>query len=699
MSDKDWGLILKVALDESSGKDINKQIENLQKHFEPLGIKIDIDTSSKKQIEELSKEIESLKKKLESIGKTKTGAFTPLQKDLNKFKEELKAGEKSVDEFIQAIEKRLITKKGVFKGAFSQLDSSELQEYLKLIDAYNGKSSVTPIGSLAKSTDYSNITRDGKEIIKNVSVYKDELRNVQVITSYVNKETGLLLATTEQLTSNYEEQRKEAEKAQKELENARSKQNTESNMQYWKDEEKARKKRTSDLKEQMELQQKEYALQQKIDNFKKDMSNKVAVLETTKNVDTSTLKQLKNDIKEVTIETDNAQNVMRELHNRVKQLAQDSSNKFKGVSKSLTPYEANIRSVNQQFELGLVSLEDYANKLKEVMYNKSGDFSGQFKKLDASSQQQFFKWYKSAQEKIKQNEKEHNTLIRQKENFYSQIEKKVISLNGVQERIKGKDNTYDTSGITKLKSEYEKLAEAVKNGNISLEDAKVAFNKLDVEAKQFQQTATRLEKTSDTFANTMKRLGTLFGFYEIFTLTKQAISEMVDSIFTLDHALVELQKTSSLTGAGLEGFISQAYDIGEKLGRTGSEVINASSEFSKAGYGDEEIANLAEVALLMTNVGDGINDVAEASGSLIAGLKGFKIESSNAISIVDKINAVSNSTASNFEDITFAIERMSGTLGTAGFTLDETISMFTAVNEVLRNSEIVSSGLTIISSL
>lgn len=210
-------------------------------------------------------------------------------------------------------------------------------------------------------------------------------------------------------------------------------------------------------------------------------------------------------------------------------------------------------------------------------------------------------------------------------------------------------------------------------------DAKLRIRELNAEIKEYGVRSKEASSTSNSFADSLKRFTAFYGIYDLFQLGKRGIESMLDSIFDLDHALVELQKTSNLTGESLGNFVNQSYQIAGDLARTGTEVINAAGEFSKAGFGEDELANLAETALLLTNVGDGIKDVADASGTLISAMKGFDIESRNAIEIVDKINAVSNSTASNFEDVSFGLERMSGTLGMAGASIDETIGMFTAV--------------------
>ena len=71
-----------------------------------------------------------------------------------------------------------------------------------------------------------------------------------------------------------------------------------------------------------------------------------------------------------------------------------------------------------------------------------------------------------------------------------------------------------------------------------------------------------------------------------------------------------------------------------------SKDKKSNKRFARLGYSLDEAANLADAALVYKNVGDGISDISEASQSIISTMKAFKIEASDAMSIVDKFNEV-----------------------------------------------------------
>lgn len=172
----------------------------------------------------------------------------------------------------------------------------------------------------------------------------------------------------------------------------------------------------------------------------------------------------------------------------------------------------------------------------------------------------------------------------------------------------------------------------------------------------------------------------------------QQIRNMISAVTDLDASLTELRKVSDLTGSSLDSFVDEAFDLGSEIGRTGQEVIDATTTFKRAGYDMEESLDLSEAALVMTNVGDNITDTAEAASYLISVLKGFNMDDSEAMGIVDAINETSNKAPIDFDNIAEGLRRVSSTLSQTGSSLGETIGLLTGGFAQLRDIEMVSSG-------
>ena len=185
--------------------------------------------------------------------------------------------------------------------------------------------------------------------------------------------------------------------------------------------------------------------------------------------------------------------------------------------------------------------------------------------------------------------------------------------------------------------------------------------------------------------------------YKVIDQVISGFKSMVDAVADLDKKLTEFNKVADLTSDKLLEFSDKAFDAADEIGRTGSDMIEAATEFKRAGYSLEDSLDMGKSALLMTNVADGITQTSDAASTLIAVLKGFNINESDIMTIVDKMNSVSNQSPVGFDNLADGLERVSGTMNQAGNSIDETIGLLTGGYAQLRNMEKVSTGLITIS--
>lgn len=197
---------------------------------------------------------------------------------------------------------------------------------------------------------------------------------------------------------------------------------------------------------------------------------------------------------------------------------------------------------------------------------------------------------------------------------------------------------------------------------------------------------------TDTLKNNISKFTQWFTIGGVVASTTRHIQEMYTQVKALDDSLTELRKVSDLTGASLESFVDKTFALGSEIGRTGQEVIDATTTFKRAGYTLDESLDLAEAALVMTNVGDNIGDTAEAASYLISVLKGFNLSDTDAMKVVDMINETSNNAAIDFDNIAEGLRRVSSTMSQTGTSLSETIGLLTGGFGQLRDIEMVSSG-------
>ena len=173
------------------------------------------------------------------------------------------------------------------------------------------------------------------------------------------------------------------------------------------------------------------------------------------------------------------------------------------------------------------------------------------------------------------------------------------------------------------------------------------------------------------------------GFQEIW----QQVRQGVQYVREIDSALTELRKVTNETEASYKQFLQTASQVSSVIGSNVADFTNATADFARLGYNLQQATELAKAASVYKNVGDGIENISQASESIISTMKAFGIEADNAMGIVDRFNAVGNSFAISSTGIGEAMQRSASALFEAGNTIDESIALITGANSVVQNPE------------
>lgn len=118
--------------------------------------------------------------------------------------------------------------------------------------------------------------------------------------------------------------------------------------------------------------------------------------------------------------------------------------------------------------------------------------------------------------------------------------------------------------------------------------------------------------------------------------------------------------------------------MGGEVARTGTEMVEAATEFRKNSFSDEDSASLALISTMYQNVADEAISAGDSASFLIAMMKAFNIEAKDATSIIDSVNSVSNAFAVSSSDLALAIPKVSATLAAMGNSMEQSIGLMTA---------------------
>ena len=245
---------------------------------------------------------------------------------------------------------------------------------------------------------------------------------------------------------------------------------------------------------------------------------------------------------------------------------------------------------------------------------------------------------------------------------------------------------------------------AIQQGLDSIKNEKV---KITADSSQVKSATTQMKKLNNeakegiTIWNQLgyqwKKAFASFTMYStvttVFYQSIAAIRAMVTEVADLDASLVELRKVTDLSGDSLARFTQQAYDAAATVAKTGTDMIDAATEFAKAGYSEDDVMELGRIALMYTNIADEEVAVGDSANFMIAQMKAFNIEAKDAMHIIDAVNEVANKFAVSSADIANNLGNSSAVMANAGNSYEEMIGLLTAGTEITRNASKVSNGL------
>lgn len=176
------------------------------------------------------------------------------------------------------------------------------------------------------------------------------------------------------------------------------------------------------------------------------------------------------------------------------------------------------------------------------------------------------------------------------------------------------------------------------------------------------------------------------------------LGDMVKNVYELDGALTEFKKVSDLSGKGLEQYTDQAYKVGKTVARTGTEMIQAATEFKKSGFSEKDSLELGRVASMYQNVADVELSAGEAANFIVSQMKAFNMTAQDSEHIIDAVNQVSNNFAVSSADIATNIGKASAAMATGNVTYEQSVGLMTAMTEITRNGAKSARGLVSIQS-
>ena len=360
----------------------------------------------------------------------------------------------------------------------------------------------------------------------------------------------------------------------------------------------------------------------------------------------------------------------------------------KDDAESVSRYEKVLDSVNNLLAKDKVSTEGLENATKRliaVLKEANSLSSG----LDADKNT-----YNKAQDKID----------KQRQNVEARIKTMRSQFDIKSAQLKSKyGDLFDEEEFRRILGTVQEIESELNQTIPDFQRINQLFQKMNTSSKKFETNLSanakeigQIRKEAQLLNTSLGRFVQFYGFGELFRGIKTAATSMFEQIKLVDSAMVELKKVTSETKYTYDKFLDGAASKAKELGVTMSDYVDSVTEFARMGetFGNSQI--LAESANVMQMVSENLT-AEQASQYLISTIKGFNLEASKSMAIVDALNNVSNNFSITTDGLGEALKRSSASMSAANNSLEQTIALITTANEVTQNPESVGNALKTVS--
>lgn len=272
---------------------------------------------------------------------------------------------------------------------------------------------------------------------------------------------------------------------------------------------------------------------------------------------------------------------------------------------------------------------------------------------------------------------------------------KLNQLQGTTEKGSTAWKQYQTQ-IDKVESELRSVQTAQEKTNTAMSNG---IAKLKEKIAKENEHANALQSQQSLYHNLQSSLSSTIASYGQFYVVLRQIRNIISTHQEVDAALTETRKVAGLTREEMREFQAESLETADALGVVQTELINATTEFTRLGIAFDEAKKFGELASIGSVVGD-IGDSSAVSNYLISSLNGFKelsMTSADATRVLDMFNEVANNTSINFEALGEGTKRFAASMSTAGNSIEQSIGLLTGGYDVTRDAEKVATALNTIS--
>lgn len=702
-----------------------KQILDLYNELgKPIQIKVD-----SSQLENLQKDFKNIAGLVSEINNTSLNVGSPGIIGGSSFQKEVKAVKSSIG----AIKAETLTNVNSIEAALKKIDKIKLDISADGIDKIvksftDAEVQLTNVEARVRSTK-----KTGDKVISLIINGRDELGNTISYLVNFNKKTGEIASTITDIKTKFDEVGASVKNSTKEYNNAKSAmKNYYSALVKWKtnvslssditEDDGVYKSKSgtnalfannlNDLKTKYSKAMqstKEFSneAKQSLDSLEASWKNAASAAETQR----IAVEKQKESIEQSTTKVKEATNAVNAYYNAQIKLSKnktagsdvklsDESGKWESKSGSYTKLAEELNRLKAAYNNAVIDAKEFSQANQDAFNEMQ---TAKVRELSLALEEAAAKEKATGESTVVTNFEKRSRVVNQYYTALKRLKTALSKYTAAENSINSASRTAysqikeQVSILENRKSAVEKILTAESVSSEEMENvASLASNANSVLKEQtsiLEDNGKAHQSLTDKVGGLVAKFSSWLTISQMVMYAVNSVKKMITASIELDSAMTELKKVTNETDSTYSKFLDNASARTAKLGASLSDVVTATADFAKLGYDISEAEGLADAAIVYKNVGDNIEDISDASESIIATMQAFETEdtdvSNYAMSIVDKFNEVGNNFAIGSDGIGEALLRSAAAMSAAGNTLDETIALTTAANTVVQDPESV----------
>jgi len=182
----------------------------------------------------------------------------------------------------------------------------------------------------------------------------------------------------------------------------------------------------------------------------------------------------------------------------------------------------------------------------------------------------------------------------------------------------------------------------------------------------------------------LRQITQYFSLYRVLGKLRQEFQKIVNITKELDKAATNIRIVTGMNRQEVDNAILSYNKLAEELGTTTTALAQSANEWLRQGYSISESMDLITATTQLSKLG--MLDMNSATKVLTSTLKGFKMQASEASTVVDKLTKLDMNYAASAGEIGEAMARTSAIASQMGLSLDETAAMVTTIMDVTQQS-------------